>query len=153
MEIKNLLREKKEIYREVRIGEGTKRTFTTYEDGSLLAESVPDEPFKTYYRLSDEIRFGKDIQAKLAECEESYKILGDFVRAYLKDSNKLPDTIICRDIGVELYLRLGQWDKARAAINKIALAGAYNDGGQSALNHLENSFVDVDSQRKIWQCK
>ena len=33
----------------------------------------------------------------------------EFVRAWLKDSDKLPNVIPCRDVGVELYLRLGQW--------------------------------------------
>lgn len=95
------------------------------------------------------IQHGKDIQAKLAACEASYKILGEFVRAHLKDSVKLPDTILCRDVGVELYLRLGQWDKAHAAINKIAVAGAYSDGGQDALNHLERYQRTAESAIKF----
>ena len=62
-----------------------------------------DEPFKTFYRLSEDIR--------------------------------LPPRILCRDVGVELYLRLGQWEKARIAIAKCAAAGAYTDGGREAVEH------------------
>lgn len=149
MEIENFLHGKKKIQQLVKTENYQKTTFTLYDDGSLLAESVPDEPFKTYYRLSDEIKFSKDVQAKLAACEASYDILGDFVRAWLKDTAKLPDTILCRDVGVELYLRLGQWDKARVAINKIATAGAYSDGGQDALNHLERYRQAADSAIKF----
>lgn len=94
------------------------------------------EPFETYYNLSEEIRTSKDINAKLAVCEEQYKILPEFVRATLKDFGKLPNTIPCRDMGVEWYLRLGQWAKARAAIEKCIQAGAYDDGGQYALDYF-----------------
>lgn len=96
-----------------------------------------EEPFKTYYDLSDAIRNSRDVKAKLAACEASYEILPAFVRAWLKDSDKLPPTILCRDVGVELYLRLGQWANARVAIAKCAVAGAYPDGGLEALNYLE----------------
>ena len=126
----------REIYREHKDVDGMERTITVFSDGSILAEGELGELFKTYFRLSDEIQHSKDVQRKLAACEATYKIPPEFVRAYLKDSDKLPDTILCRDVGVELYMRLGQWDKARAAINKIAAAGAYSDGGQAASDYL-----------------
>lgn len=127
----------KEIYREVKDVDGVQTTTTAYSDGSLSIEQDMGEPFKTYFRLSDEIKNSKDVQTKLAACEASYKILGDFVHEWMKDSTRLPSTILCRDVGVELYLRLGEWSKARIAIAKIAAAGAYTDGGREALHHLE----------------
>ena len=95
------------------------------------------EPFATYFRLSDEIKNSRDINAKLAACEESFKILPEFVRLWMKDSKKLPDSIMCRDVAPVLYARLGRWVEARAAINKCRFAGAYEDGGKGALAHLE----------------
>lgn len=137
MELNDMTVGKKEVYKEIRISDGEKRTFTIYDDGTLLAKSELDEPFKTFYLLSDEIRYSRDIQTKLAACEESYEILGKFVRAYLKDSPRLPPRILCRDVGVELYMRLGQWEKARIAIAKCAAAGAYTDGGSAALEYFK----------------
>ena len=127
----------REIYREHKDEDGLEKTITIFSDGSILAGSELGEPFKTYFRLSDEIQHSKDIQTKLAACEETYKILPEFVRAYLKDSNRLPDTILCRDVGVELYMRLGQWSAARTAVEKCAAAGVYSDGGQAAFDYLE----------------
>ena len=116
--------------------DGNKWRTATLADGSWYAECGVGEPFETYYNLCEEIRTSKDIRAKLAACEEQYKILPEFVRDYLKDSDRLPDTIPCRDMGVEWYLRLGQWAKARAAIEKCIQAGAYDDGGQYALDYF-----------------
>lgn len=96
-----------------------------------------EEPFRTYFQLSDKIQKAKDINAKLAACEESYKILPDFVRAWLAESDRLPDTIRCRDVGVDLYMRQGEWAKARSAIEKCAAAGVYDDDGQAEIDYLE----------------
>ena len=116
--------------------DGNKWHTATLADGSWYTECGVGEPFETYFRLCEEIRTSKDIHAKLAACEEQYKILPEFVRATLKDFGKLPDTIPCRDMGVEWYLRLGQWDKARSAIEKCIKAGAYDDGGKDALDYF-----------------
>ena len=126
-----------ELYRETKDVDGVKTTTIYYDNGDVYSESEVGEPFRTYFELSDVIWRNKDISSKLAACEESYKILGEFVRVWMKDSDKLPDTIACRDVGVELYLRLGEWEKARVAIAKIAAAGAYTDGGVAAVNHYE----------------
>lgn len=129
---------RKEIYREETITDkGAEQTTIIFSDGSLQVTTGVEEPFKTYFRLSETIQHSKDIQRKLAACEETYKILPEFVRAYLKDSAKLPPVILCRDVGVELYLRLGQWAKARSAIEKCASAGVYSDNGQAAFDYLE----------------
>ena len=128
----------KEIYRDFKIEDGVEWTTIYYDDGSVYGEGEIGEPFKTYFRLSEIILRGKDIQERLSACEATYDILPAFVREYLKDSPKLPDTIACRDIGVELYLRLGEWDKARSAINKIAAAGAYGDNGLAAFKYFQN---------------
>lgn len=137
MEWDNFLSGKKEVYREERFTSNEKRTFTIFDDGSLLAESEPHGISQKFFRLSEKIRSAKDIQTKLAACEESYKILGAFIQDYMAESTRLPDSILCRDVGVELYQRLGEWDKARAAIEKCAEAGAYPDGGHAAFDYLE----------------
>lgn len=108
-----------------------------YPDGSFYAECGVGEPFETYFRLSEIIDKSKDIEERLAACEASYKILPRFVRAWLKDSDRLPDTILCRDVGVELYLRLGRWKDARNAIEKCAGAGVYDDDGAAMFDYYE----------------
>lgn len=108
-----------------------------YPDGSFYAESEVGEPFKTYFRLSEIIDKSKDIEERLAACEASYKILPQFVREWLKDCDRLPDTILCRDVGVDLYLRLGRWNEAAVAIAKCNVAGVYDDDGQAAIEHFQ----------------
>ena len=117
--------------------DGVKTTITLYDDGAFLVEQELGEPFATYFRLSEEIKSERDIEKKLAACEASFEILPAFVRESLKDSPKLPDTILCRDEAPKLYLRLGRWAQAEAAIKKCRQAGAYDDGGRSALEHLK----------------
>ena len=153
----------KEISREFEYHTGEKLTVVTYDDGSALAEMVPDEPFTTFYKLSEDIRTSRDISTKLAACEASYKILPEFVRLTLADWGKLPDSIRCRDEGAKLYMRLGDWSAARSAIDKCIAAGAYPDGGAEALNHLARyeqaarlalAFLDKSSgfpQNKIYK--
>lgn len=104
--------------------------------GAFYSERGMGEPFETYYRLSEVIQTNKSIYAKLAACEEAYKILPEYVRAELKECGNLPNTILCRDVGVDLYLRLGQWAKAQMAINKCITAGVYEDDGRAALEYF-----------------
>lgn len=128
---------KKESTQKVTSEEGTVWKVKNYPDGSFYVECGVGEPFKTFFRLSEIIDKSKAIEERLAACEATYKILPQFVRAWLKDSERLPDTILCRDVGIELYLRLGRWEEARNAIEKCAVAGVYDDDGKAAIEHFQ----------------
>ena len=107
----------------------------TGEDNYLARRGV-GEVYDAYYRLSEVIQRSKSISQKLAACEETYEILPEFVRVNLRDFGSLPDTILCRDVGIELYLRLGRWEEASTAIEKCAAAGVYDDDGAEMFDYF-----------------
>lgn len=78
-----------------------------------------------FYIWSDKIRYGSDIYAKIEACEESYKLLPQFVKDSLKDYKELPPTIYCRDRGPTLYAMTGQWDKAIDSVQFCISVHAY----------------------------
>lgn len=110
---------------------------TLPDEEYFIARRGTGEVYDTYYRLCEVIQHSKSTAKKLAACEESYEILPAFVRVNLRDFGSLPDSIPCRDVGVELYLHLGEWAKARSAIEKCAVAGVYDDDGQEMYDYLE----------------
>lgn len=132
---------KSEIWTE----EGEEYTWTEYDDGSFMMEAGPGELWKTYFRLSTEIEKNKDIYRKIEACEASYEILPEISRLFKKDGG-LPPRIMCRDSGPWLYMRLGQWNAARAAIQKCIDAKAYEDkqDEDDALKDLEEYRISAE---------
>ncbi len=113
----------------------------TTHPNSSRSPSYPDSRQLTdkFYALSRQIESEKNIYAKLNACEESYKLLSQFVQLCLKEDDELPPLINCRDIGPELYMRLGDWENAKKAINIcIAAKAYYPDSGEYALENLED---------------
>ncbi len=125
--------------------DGEKYTWTEYDDGSFMMESGIGEPWETFFRLSTEIEKNKDIYKKIAACEASYEILPEIVRLFKKDGG-LPPSILCRDSGPWLYMRLGKWEAARAAIQKCIDANAYEykSDGKGALLDLKDYRVSAE---------
>lgn len=100
-------------------------TTKIYNDGSFEVFSELTEIYDEFYNLSEEIVKEKDTHQKLMLCEKSYLILADFVKMELENDGDLPPCINCRDIGPDLYMREGEWDKAEKAIKKCISANAY----------------------------
>lgn len=125
--------------------DGEKYTWKEYDDGSFMLEAGPGEPWETYFRLADEIDKNKDIYRKIDACEASYEILPEVVRLFKKDGG-LPPAIMCRDSGPWLYMRLGKWNAARAAIQKCidAKAYEYKSDGKDAILDLEDYRVAAE---------
>lgn len=107
------------------------------EEEYFLMQRGQGEIYDTYDRLCYVIQNSKSTAKRLAACEESYEILPAFVRANLRDFGNIPNSIPCRDYGVEMYMRQGEWAKARSAIEKCAAAGVYDDDGQEMYDYLE----------------
>lgn len=122
-------------------------------NGSGLSAS---KIMKEFYLLSDEIKNSNDINKILEACEASYEILYDVVDIWKKQYNEVPPSILCRDIGPELYMRLGKWEHAVSAILACIEAEAYypnnDEGGQQALTYLnlysKTAILAVDYIRK-----
>lgn len=113
-------------------------TITTFTDNTYEVSVGSDEFIDDFYTLSSIIDDEKDIYKKLEACEKTYPLLSDFCRFCIEeDEGELPPFINCRDIGPELYMRLGEWDKAEKAIKLCIEANAYYpDDGSEQLNDL-----------------
>ena len=116
--------EKSITHSESELVDGEKIVWTEYNDGTWAMESGPGEPWETYFQLSERIQNEKDIFAKLDACEKSYQILPDIAKLFRQDGG-LPPSILCRDMGPILYMRLGKWFAAHSAIQKCIEAKAY----------------------------
>ena len=77
----------------------------------------------------------RDIKKRLQLCEEGLKLLPEFMAPYLKGGFPAPRDIACRDISLELYLRLGDWNNALRVIQFCISSNAYypNSGEEQLL--------------------
>lgn len=107
------------------------------DEDYFLTRRGMGEVYDSYYRLCYVIQNSKSTAKRLAACEESYEILPAFVRVNLRDFGNIPNSIPCRDYGIEMYMRQGEWAKAQSAIEKCAAAGVYDDDGQEMYDYLE----------------
>ncbi len=122
------LRNKQEIHTDSWVDKEIHEEITTqYSDESIISvSSKPDDFITEFYRLSEIIGSGKNpIKNRLDACEKSLAMLPEFCRMELKDYGEVPPLINCRDYGVELYLRLGDWENARRVIFTCINAKAY----------------------------
>lgn len=113
-------------------------TVTTFADNTYDVSASPDEFTNDFYTLSSIIDNEKDIYKKLEACEKCYLLLPEFCRSCIEeDDGELPPFINCRDIGPDLYMRLGEWDKAEKAIKLCIDANAYYpNNGTEELTYL-----------------
>lgn len=102
-------------------------------DGTLTYHVQPDDFMKEFYELSQRIDSGKDIYEKIDACEKSFPLLKEYCRFCIENDNgELPPHINCRDLGPELYMRLGRWQDVERVIQICTEANAYypnNDDG------------------------
>lgn len=118
-------------------------TTTVYSDGSFHVSEALSNDAEKQISFENEILYSKDIYKRISACEESYKQLPQFVTNYLKMDGELPPYIPCRDVGPELYMRLGEWEKAERAIKLCIEANAYYP------ENGEQELSDFKSYRKI----
>lgn len=103
--------------------------YQNLDDGgyNIFATEMPDDFITEFYRLSEIIGSGKNsIKDRLDACEKSFPMLEEFCRWFLLEDDELPALINCRYYGVELYLRLGDWENAERVINLCINAKSYN---------------------------
>ena len=118
----------------------TVQTLTIYDNKSYDYHVGPDEFIGKFYELSSLIDSSKDIEAKIQACEESYPLLKEFCRFCLEeDDGELPPVINCRDIGPEMYMRLGKWDDVERVIQICSDANAYYPDND---NEIRSYYTD-----------
>ena len=119
-----------EIYVHVEVDEKTheKTTFKYADDGSCQIYTEPDDFVNNFYNLSEIIGSGKySISERLEACEKSLVMLPEMCRYWIEETNDSPPPIInCRDYGVELNMRIGDWENALRVINLCIDVKAYD---------------------------
>lgn len=102
--------------------------------------SIPDPIESKFFELSEKLaNAGLSMQDKIAFCEESLPYLPKVVSQWRKQVGELPPCIRCRDMGPELYMRLGRWKDARRMINTCISCHAYDTAqdGKARIEYLE----------------
>ncbi len=107
------------------------RHLKKHETTKEKQEKAKNDILHQFYSLSQIIERSSDINEQLRACEESYKILWRVVFELTKNQTPLPPVIMCRDKGPELYMRLGDWEKAEHAIDACISAKAYFPNNKS----------------------
>lgn len=115
-----------QTYTQINSIDHTVQTLTVFDEGKYTYNIRNDNFISKFYELSSLIDSSKDINAKLDACEKSYPLLKEFCRFCIEnDGGELPPLINCRDVGPEMYMRLGRWDDAERAIQICSDANAY----------------------------
>lgn len=122
----NILMYAPQNYTQINSIEHTVKSIIRSSNGTLTYHEQPDNFIKKFYELSSEIDSSRDIYEKIDACEKSYPLLKEYCRFCIEnDDGELPPFINCRDIGPELYMRLGQWSDVERVIQICAEANAY----------------------------
>lgn len=99
--------------------------------------TLPAECTPLFHKHQQELYKETDTAKIIRLCEADLKKLPEFMTPYLSAHFPAPGELICRDLLPNLYMQLGQWDKAEAAIQKCIEANAYYpDHGLTELSYL-----------------
>lgn len=113
-------------YTQINSIEHTVKSITRSSNGTLTYHEQSDNFIKEFYELSSVIDSRRNIYEKIDACEKSYPFLKEYWRFCIEnDDGELPPFINCRDIGPELYMRLGRWSDVERVIQICAEANAY----------------------------
>lgn len=106
--------------------------------GTIHIRSIPDQAETSFFELSQKIADSRyTVKARLRFCEDSLVYLPHIVEWFREHGGELPPSILCRDVGPELYMRLGRWYDARRIIDTcIACHAYYPENGTAAIEHL-----------------
>ncbi len=121
----------------------TVQTLTIYDNKSYDYHVGPDEFISKFYELSSLIDLSKNIEAKIQACEESYPLLKEFCRFCLEEDGELPPVINCRDVGLEMYMRLGKWDDVERVIRICSEANAYYPDNNNEILSYYNDYKRI----------
>ena len=104
------------------------------DDFVLPAECTP-----TIYREQCQAYETDDIKKCIRICQKQLKLLGEFMAPYLSAGFPAPSELACRDLLPELYMKLGEWNKAKKTIESCIAANAYYpNNGSEQLSYLES---------------
>ncbi|MCQ4925314.1 hypothetical protein NE686_19575 [Tissierella carlieri] len=113
----------------------------------------------TYFNLQENMRnmsktncSDKEIKLYFDSGEKILSILDKVVKQFIKEWGETPPTMYCRDELPDMYMRYGQWDKARKAIDRchevkiLNQSERYNQ--QNWINNCEVAVKEVISHLK-----
>lgn len=80
-----------------------------------------------------------DINKKIQMLEQDLEKLSEFMAPYIKAKFEAPCELACRDLLPELYMQIGEWDKAEQTIKLcIETQTYYPEDGSVALSEFES---------------
>jgi len=99
--------------------------------------TLPAKCTSKLYENQQAIWEEKDVHKKLQLCETGLKFLPEFMAPYLRAGFPAPEDLACRDIALDLYLCLGDWNNALRVIQFCMSANAYYpETGEENLSYL-----------------
>ncbi len=97
--------------------------------GSIISNKedfiLPAECTALFYKHQQSLYDETDLNKIIRICERDLMKLPEFMAPYLSVGFPAPMELVCRDLLPELYMQLGEWDKAEKAIKKCIDAKAY----------------------------
>lgn len=98
--------------------------------------TLPAKCTSLFYKHQQQLYSETDTDKIIRICESDLKKLPEFMAPYLSARFPAPAELVCRDLLPELYMQLGEWNKAEKAIKKCIDAKAYypNDGSAELSN-------------------
>lgn len=101
----------------------------------------------SFYKHAHQVIDETDIHKQIRMCESDLKKLSEFMAPYLSAGFPPPDELICRDLLPELYMQLGQWDKAERVIKTCITEKAYelNDGLSALTNFVSYRKIAIEA--------
>lgn len=100
---------------------------------------LPAECTSLFYKTQQKIYEEDDINKRIRLCEREIKELNEFMTPYLSAGFPAPSELACRDLLPDLYMQLGQWEKAENTINACITAKAYYpEDGSTELANFES---------------
>ena len=99
-----------------------------------------------FQKIQEMIYAERDTKKCLQLCEKGLNFLPELMAPYLKGGFPAPQELACRDIALDLYLRLGDWDNALRIIQICISANAYYPkSGEEQLLYLRKYSETADA--------
>ena len=90
-----------------------------------------------FYKHQQDVYNEKDTEKIIRICERDLKKLPELMAPYFSAGFPAPAELVCRDFLPDLYMQLGEWNKAEKVIKKCIETNAYSpNDGSTELDYL-----------------
>ncbi len=99
-----------------------------------------------FYKHQQDVYNEKDTEKIIRICERDLKKLPELMAPYFSAGFPAPAELVCRDFLPDLYMQLGEWNKAEKVIKKCIETNAYSPNDRSAELDYLMSYRKVASE-------